>query len=64
MTFRARWLAADGAELLLHSPGALSHVTGGTLVLKGTPEHEYEAGAWSVAVSTYVLRRRGEVRWN
>lgn len=61
--FRARWVAADGTSVLLHGPGALSDIHGGTLVLRGTPEHEYEAGAWSVAVSTYVLRRRGEVRW-
>lgn len=62
--FRARWVAADGSALLLHSPGALTGLHGGTLVLRGTPEHEYEAGAWSVAVSTYVLRRQGEVRWD
>lgn len=63
MTFRARWISADGTAQPLHSPGALTGLVGGTLVLKGTPEHEYEAGAWSVAVSTFVLRRKGEVRW-
>lgn len=61
--FRARWIDDDGTARTLQGPGALSQIVGGTLVLRGTPEHEYEAGCWSVAVSTYVLRRRGQVRW-
>lgn len=62
--FRARWIAEDrGLALYLASPGALTGIYGGTLLLSGTPEHEYEAGAWCVAVSTFVLRRRGQVRW-
>lgn len=63
MNFSARHIDDGGTARALHSPGALTGVVGGTLVLSGAPEHEYEAGAWSVAVSTYVLRRRGAVRW-
>ena len=61
--FRARYVDQLGASHLLHGPGDLTGRYGGTLILRGTPEHEYEAGAWCVAVSTFVLRRRGEVRW-
>lgn len=61
--FRASWLSTGGELVRLHGPGDLSNRVGGTLILGGTPEHEYEAGAWSVAVSTFVIRRSGEVRW-
>jgi len=57
------WHVSDAGRRRMHSPGALTGIYAGTLVLQGTPEHEYEAGAWCVAVSTYVLRRRGQVRW-
>lgn len=61
--FVARYVDSLGVDRRLHGPGDLTGLVGGTLILRGTPEREYEAGAWCVAVSVYVLRRRGEVRW-
>lgn len=62
--FVARYIDEDGTVRRLRGPGDLAQRHGGTLLLQGTPEHQYQAGSWSDAVSTYVLRRRGEVRWD
>lgn len=61
--FRVTWVAPDGTTRRLIGPGALRGLEGGTIILHGTPEYQYEAGSWCDAVSTYVLRRRGQIRW-
>lgn len=62
--FKARWRASETApSKLLHGPGDLWQLWGGELLLIGEPEPQFQAGAWSDALSSFVLHRRGKVRW-